>query len=514
MNRTAARGPFALVLVLAFAGALVFRVADLDIRPMHHDEANQALKFGLLLERGEYRYDPADHHGPTLYYLSLPVARLLGRDSLASLDERSLRLLPAVFGAALILVLGLFLTELGAGAVLAAGVLAAVSPAFVYYSRFYIQETILVFFAAAFLGALWKFRRKRSVGWAAAAGISAGLMFATKETSLILFAAAGAALAVAGRAGKAAARERNKDPRPVFIPAAVGVAAAVLTSILFYSSFLTYPRGILDSILAFGDYFAKSGSAGFHAHPAGTYLAILTFSASGGLVWSESLILALAFLGIIGVIRTKNAFGLYISIYALLTAAVFSAIRYKTPWNLLPFHFGFIVLAGIGTAYLFRSLKNVPVKIIAAALLLAGTIQLGSQAWAASFRYPADPRNPYAYAQTGTDYPKLVRRIEDIARIDPEGRRMLIKVVCDPTEMWPLPWSLRRFERVGYWTDAERAGGADGAAVIIASPNQAARLEPLLKESYDSEYYGLRPDVPLTVYIRRDLWNRFINTKK
>ena len=202
------------------------------------------------------------------------------------------------------------------------------------------------------------------------------------------------------------------------------------------------------------------------------------------------------------------------SVYTLLTAAVLSAIRYKTPWNLLPFHFGFIVLAGFGTAYLFRVLKRTPWKVVAAALLLAGTFHLGAQAAAASFRYPADARNPYAYAQTGTDYPKLVRRIEDIARIAPEGRGILIQVVCDPYEMWPLPWSLRRFDRTGYWTGAERMGDAAGAAVIIASRDEAARLEPLLKDGYFSEYYGLRPEVLLAVFIRRDLWDRFLETKK
>ena len=148
-------------------------------------------------------------------------------------------------------------------------------------------------------------------------------------------------------------------------------------------------------------------------------------------------------------------------------------------------------------------------------MLLAGAVHLGAQAWAASFRYPADPRNPYAYAQTGTDYPKLVRRIEDIARISPDGRRMLIKVVCDPYEMWPLPWSLRRFERVGYWTDGGPGGRTRTArAIVIASQDQAVRLEPLLKDAYHSEYYGLRPEVPLTVYIRGDLWDRFIETIK
>ena len=58
---------------------------------MHHDEANQAIKFGDLLERGDYRYDYRDHHGPTLYYLTLPSAWLGGQQTLASLDEVTLR---------------------------------------------------------------------------------------------------------------------------------------------------------------------------------------------------------------------------------------------------------------------------------------------------------------------------------------------------------------------------------------------------------------------------------------
>ena len=67
------------LVALALAAGLALRLARLDVRPMHHDEANQAVKFGALLERGEYRYDAHDHHGPTLYYLTLPVAWLRGQ---------------------------------------------------------------------------------------------------------------------------------------------------------------------------------------------------------------------------------------------------------------------------------------------------------------------------------------------------------------------------------------------------------------------------------------------------
>jgi len=40
------------LVALALAAGLALRTARLAERPMHHDEANQAVKFGALLERG------------------------------------------------------------------------------------------------------------------------------------------------------------------------------------------------------------------------------------------------------------------------------------------------------------------------------------------------------------------------------------------------------------------------------------------------------------------------------
>jgi predicted membrane-bound mannosyltransferase len=62
---------------------------------MHHDEANEAVKFGILLETGEYHYDKVDHHGPTLYYLTLLSAWARGQKTLAALGEWTLRVVPA-----------------------------------------------------------------------------------------------------------------------------------------------------------------------------------------------------------------------------------------------------------------------------------------------------------------------------------------------------------------------------------------------------------------------------------
>ena len=99
------RASAAALVALALTAGLGLRLARLDVRPMHNDEANQAVKFGELLERREYRYDAFDHHGPTLYYLTLPAAWLRGQASFAALDEYTLRSVPAVFGAATILLL-------------------------------------------------------------------------------------------------------------------------------------------------------------------------------------------------------------------------------------------------------------------------------------------------------------------------------------------------------------------------------------------------------------------------
>jgi uncharacterized protein (TIGR03663 family) len=516
MSKAVFRGLVPLVVL----GALLFRLPGLGLRPMHHDEANQALKFGRLLETGEYRYDPADHHGPSLYYLSWVLAKALGRTTLAELDETDLRLLPALFGAGTVLLILAFAGAVGRAAALAAGALAAVSPAFTYYSRFYIQESIFVFFIAGFALALWKYRTRPSPGWAAAAGLAAGMMFATKETSVIVFAAVAAAILLTrALLGKRPGVIDGKRAAPLLLrDLALGAGAAAATAVLLFSSFLRNPRGLLNSLLAFQNYFAKSGDPGFHAHPVGYYIGLLTYSRDGGLVWSESLILALACLGIIAAIKMREEFRAAVAITTILTAAVFSLISYKTPWNALPFHLGFVILAGVGADFIFRSIRKMPIKAAAGVLLGAGLFHLGWQSGQANFRYPADPRNPYVYAQTSPDYERLVKRVDEIMPFLTGGAQALIKVVCGPYETWPLPWSLRRRPNTGYWTDAVEAGIAagatDGAQIVIASEEQAARIRPVLQDTHHAEFYGLRPDVLLTLFIADGPWERFVNERR
>jgi len=113
-------------LVALVLGALL-RLSRLDLRPMHTDEAVHAVKFGTLLETGVYRYDRDEYHGPTLNYFTLLPAWVAGETTLAELSEETLRIVPALFGIGLILLI-LSIRAAGPDVVAPAAFLAACSP--------------------------------------------------------------------------------------------------------------------------------------------------------------------------------------------------------------------------------------------------------------------------------------------------------------------------------------------------------------------------------------------------
>jgi hypothetical protein len=199
----------------------------------------------------------------------------------------------------------------------------------------------------------------------------------------------------------------------------------------------------------------------------------------------------------------------YLACDVAIAATIFSVIPYKTPWNALAFYVLAFPLAGIG----FTSLLEMARSRAMASLLIAGLtvacFNLGSQAWLAAVTYAADPRNPYVYAQTVPDAVRMARRILDLAALHPDGTRMQVSVIASPYEQWPFPWYLRTMPNVGYWTVPGDAVAAQ-APVIVSSMDNMAALDGSLGDRYVSEFYGLRPDVLLNLYVERGLWGRFL----
>ena len=552
------RASAAALVVVALSAGLALRLARLDSRPMHHDEANQAVKFGALVERGDYRYDTHDHHGPTLYYFTLPSAWLRDQTTLAALDETTVRLVPVAFGAATILLFPLLGPGIGRTAAAAGALLTAVSPAMVYYSRMYIQESLFACFTLAFVMALGRAVTEPGVRWPLLAGVAAGLAMATKETSVIVLPAAVVAVQLARSIRVRADPVRLKPDTTWRTGLFVGILTAATVAALFYSAFLTDPTGVLGPLRAAGTYVDRGVAPTTHVQPWHYYLGLLWWSTSGGLRWTEAAVVVLAIVGIGAAIRPARHDGAaarrhpstssgwpealeghedalqdrvfwtrYFALYAVLATAAFSVIPYKTPWNLLPFYIGILVLAGIGFSAVYeRCSRKSSVRLEPDAphehsfaprfmragltlLLLAASAHLGWQAWRASVTYGADPRNPYVYAHTVPDAVRMAHRIRELASLHPDGARMQVSVIAPAHEQWPLPWYLRAMPNVGYWPEPGDPTAA-GAPVIVSGIAGTEHLDAALGEAYVSEFFGVRPDVLLALYIDRGLWDRFL----
>src|SRR5687768_15440758 len=141
------------------AVAVFLRFFQLGLKPFHHDEGVNGFFLTALFRDGTYKYDPANYHGPTLYYISLFFSKLFG------LNTISVRASVAIFGV-LMVVLAFFLRPwIGKIGALAAGLFLALSPGMVFISRYFIHEIFFVFLSLAIVLAILFFIEKRRAGW-------------------------------------------------------------------------------------------------------------------------------------------------------------------------------------------------------------------------------------------------------------------------------------------------------------------------------------------------------------
>jgi len=513
----------ALLFVFPVLLAFLFRFPLLAQRPMHCDEAVHADKFGTLLEQGRYAYSTVDYHGPTLYYMALASAKIQGVVRYTDLSETTLRVVPAATGLVLVAAHFLLIPCIGFPAAFCSALLMAISPAMVYYSRYYIHETSFVLFTFGVILSAFRYARHHSAALALSAGVCLGLMYATKETVVI----AGACMAMAAVVVLCLQRVRGETRLPFTVSGKhliLGAAAAILTAVLFLSSFLSHPAGIVDSVLAYGTYFERGlGQATPHVHPWHYYLNLLLyFHEKGRPVWTEILIVALAIIGGLVAFR-KGPPGIsatvprFLAVYTLFMVVIYSAIPYKVPWNLLGFFHGMILLAGVGVIRLLQMLRSPAARAAVVFVLAVAVIHLGWQAWACSFRYEADPCNPWVYGHTGKDVYTVVRELEGLARAHTSKLAMPIQIISREN-LWPLPWYLRRFSGVR-WVNGV-FDSVPNAPVIIATPDMEAALArkfyelppPGQRELYMNlfgRYVELRPQVELRGYVVKSLWDEY-----
>ncbi|PYS81137.1 MAG: hypothetical protein DMF67_17880 [Acidobacteria bacterium] len=499
--------------VLMVATAL--RIYALELKPMHHDEGVNGFFLTNLLRQGVYHYDPGNYHGPTLYYLTLPVVALFGLNTFA------VRFVTAAFGIATVWLVLALRRYVGAFGALTAAALVAVSPACVFYSRYFIHESLFVFFALGIVVAALRFYETGAGVYLCLASASAAMLFATKETAFISVGTLALAWAFAhvwvkwagggrgargrkkgGEGGGGLAKFDASGQAPLFVAGAFALFAFIW--ILFYSSFFTYWKGVFwDSFEAFR-VWKQTGMSEFHSKPLDTYVRWL---------WQEEapiLLLAVAGACVALFERRRNRFAVFAGAWAFGLLAAYSLISYKTPWLVLSFVVPLAVVAGyavqafdnwVGGARRWHS----PALAIVAVAIAVCTYQ----AVVVNFREYDNDRYIYVYSHTQRQALDMLKEVERASAR--AGAREPGIIVASP-EYWPLPWYFRDNSHVGYLGNVSTYYDPQSTLMVIGrksdnpKEDQYGQLRAVLAASYvEAGTYPLRPGVTLVLFERRDL---------
>ncbi len=516
--------------ILAVAAFL--RLYHLDLVPLHHDEGVNGNFLVRLVRDGFYQYDPANYHGPTLYYFSAIIPWTLRflfgttAQNTYGLHTVTIRLVPALFGLATVGLVLLLRRRLGTIGALSAAALLAVSPGAVYLSRYYIHETLFVFFTLGLVVAGLRYYEDGHPVYLILAAVSAALLFATKETAMISAGVLLIALLLthiyrwlrrtSASGHQKRRKERNSlrqdgtdqtpkplqrygDVRMLAIWATGAIALFIAVNVVLYSSFFTnYPKGVYDALKTF-DFWTKTGKAA-HVHPFETYI--------WWLFYQESPVLVLGTIGAAFVVwKPRNSFALFSALWAFGILAAYSLIPYKTPWLALNFIVPLALIGGYALEVIYEQgwrPRWLIVGIMVGAIGISGyqTVDLNF------FNYDNDAQYyVYVYAHTRRETLKLIDEIDRIASRSGQGKQLGITIVS--TDYWPLPWYLRDYGRVGYFGHMNTSN----EPVIIASEGQGAEMEATFGDRYQqvnsgfnaAGSYSLRPGVNLLLYVQRDM---------
>ena len=512
--------------LIASAGILIvgaiLRLYDLALVPLHHDEGVNGNFLIPLVHNGTYQYNPENYHGPTLYYFAAIVpwiCRLFGGKNFGEaygLTTFNIRFVTAAFGVGTIGLVLLLRKRLGTIGALSAAALIAISPGAVYLSRYFIHESLFVFFTLSIVVAALKYYDTARPVYLILAAISASLMIATKETWIINGPVLLIALATTGiyfrlREKLSGNRSSGSTSSPALMQRAlerfggavslttvalVALAIFIMIDVLFYSSFFTnYPKGVHDAVSTLSMWRHRTTE---HWHPWSQYLDWLREE--------EAPILLLGAAGaVIALWRSNNRFAVFIAQVAFGFLAAYSLVGYKTPWITLNFIVPLAITGGYALdVFLQRLVEFDQARLfIAVAVIVAGIS--GYQMFELNFVHYDDDKYAYVYAHTRRETLAMLDEIDRIAKRNGTGYETGISIVSP--DYWPLPWYFRDYKHALFYGQIAPAT----EPIVIGSVAQ----EDELKANYGGQYqlvssgsadgsYSLRPGVDLLLYVRRD----------
>lgn len=513
-----------------FAVAVIFagwlRFHQINLKPFHHDEGVNSYFLLNLAHTGQYKYDPTNYHGPSLYYFALVAVRIFGENDFA------LRLTPVIFGLITVALVWWLRRHLGLIGTPVAAFCLGLSPCLVYFSRDFIHEMI---FGCATLGIIvgaWLYAECKKFVWLALAAISFALLLTTKETAVVNIAVLIVALICAvilDISRKLISKQQLtasqflhelKQETALVIPSLDHTLAALVILIfiyvILYSSFFSHWQGVTDFFKSI-THWTKERSNQDHVKTFWYYLGIL--------VKLELPLLIGSLLAGMIILRRGTRFWLFIGAATFGMTMAYSIIGYKTPWLMISFVILMALVCGYAAEQVYRLLPMISLRILWLAAVGVALIACGRMAWTVNFEKYDDNGNEagyfsefgkkrefkpyvdglygYVYAQTDREILDLVNEIKTESARFPAKEKTGIYVASP--DYWPLPWYLRDYDRTAYTGDWPKPLGESlniTQPIVIANVSQQSYLDGAPGWRLSSRTYKLRPGVELVLFVR------------
>ncbi len=335
----------------AYAGLVIFALAtrlwDLGSRALHHDESLHAIYSWYLYVGRGYQHDPM-MHGPFLFHANALVYLLLGA------SDYTARVLPALFGVWVVIAPYFLRREMGRVAALAAAALFAVSPSFLYFSRFIRNDIYMAGWAMMIVIGLFGYLRERKAPYLYLLSVGTAFSFATKETVYIT----GFAFALFLILEALVARIRHRTsalwtilstPRPR--DWAIVIVLFLAIEVVLYTTFFTNPKGLITGTWGALSYWLSQHGVQRGGQPWFYYLMLIPLY--------EYLAVIAALGGMVFVTIKKqwlrlNLFTWFCIAWLLITTVVYSWAGEKMPWLDLHLAQPLILLAALTIAGLLK----------------------------------------------------------------------------------------------------------------------------------------------------------------
>jgi uncharacterized protein (TIGR03663 family) len=441
---------------------------DLGERSYHHDEAIHAHAAHVLLKEGTYQYDPT-YHGPLLYFLTAATFVVAGDSDFTA------RLPIALAGIAMIWIAWSLRRPFGPRAAWWMGLLASISPIWLYYGRFLRMDILEALVASAAFVALWRALRGSSKAWIWF-GVWVALAFATKENAFVTAALVGGVL------GLILIHNGVRQMLPLTLRWVAdhrwhllgAVAAAVVVTVPLFTVGFRHP----------GDWFFpyKAISYWWGQH---------SIERVAGPPWYHLPRLALyEFLPIVAALawavrrgRKMRTLEWTLLLFGLASIGMYAYLGEKVPWLGVHQVWAFFPLAGMQLARTFGP-QGVWWSRSLAALGLAATVLTTVVA-----NFVLDEISPnrdrveaLIYVQTSPEIKRPMREGLDLAAAgaDPAA-------AVDGEAGWPLSWYWRS---IPVWWDEPKAG--QRPPIVFCGPDELPTVLKRLGSGYVSERIPLR----------------------